>query len=447
MNLPANMITQAPIPLYEQLVDDFAQYLPTLQQSEEEQLLLTRRLAFDRFRSTGFPTTRLEDWKHTNILPFLKDEYDTANAEDNTHADPALVNAATIKGLDCYTIVLMNGSIVKHLSTLPSHPKVAIAAISEKKNDPVFLQYFAKDNSLHKHAFASLNTALFSDGLFIEIGAGVMLDKPIHVIHTFSAEASRLMQARHLYIVHPHASAAVIESTVSNNNAGLFVNSVTEVQVKQHAQMDLYTIQHPAEGKYLQHTEVSQEANSVFSSYTYSFPGAAFLRNNLHIGFEGEHAEGNLYGLYLTARNQLVDNHTLVDHRLPNCNSNEWYKGLMLDSASAVFNGKIKVHRDAQKTNAFQKNNNLLISQKSRVNTKPELEIYADDVKCSHGCTVGQFDEDALFYLKSRGIGEVMATGMLMEAFAWDITSKIKFPELQAHVRKLKGLWVMDSIN
>ena len=189
--------------------------------------------------------------------------------------------------------------------------------------------------------------------------------------------------------------------------------------------------------RYIHHTEVVQRASSLYNNYKASFPGTGLLRNNLNVSLDGENIESHLYGLYLAGGHQLIDNHTIVDHLKPHCHSNELYKGVMKDEAVAVFNGKIFVRKDAQKTNAFQKNNNLMLSKKAVVDSKPQLEIFADDVKCSHGSTIGQFNEDALFYLKARGIGEEKAKALLIHAFAYDVTEKIPLPAVQAHINQL----------
>ncbi|HEX4373064.1 MAG TPA: Fe-S cluster assembly protein SufD, partial [Puia sp.] len=189
--------------------------------------------------------------------------------------------------------------------------------------------------------------------------------------------------------------------------------------------------------RYVHHTEVNQSQKSVYNNYKASFPGIAFLRNNLNIALDGENIESHLYGLYLAGGRQVVDNHTIVDHIKPNCQSNELYKGVMKDESTGIFNGKIFVRKDAQKTNAFQKNNNLMLSNKAIVDSKPQLEIFADDVKCSHGSTVGQFNEEALFYLKSRGIGDERAKALLIHAFAYDIIEKMPLAPVKAWVNKL----------
>ncbi|MBC7903518.1 MAG: Fe-S cluster assembly protein SufD, partial [Gemmatimonadaceae bacterium] len=218
----------------------------------------------------------------------------------------------------------------------------------------------------------------------------------------------------------------------------VFVNSVSEVSLGENAIFSHYYIQTGhARTTSIQHTEVEQARSSVYNNYKVSLPGARLFRNNLHVRLNGENTETHLYGLYLAGGNQLVDNHTLVDHRHPNCQSNELYKGVMKDEATGVFNGKIFVRKPAQKTNAFQKNNNLMLSRKATIDSKPQLEIFADDVKCSHGSTIGQFNENALFYLKSRGIGDAKARALLVHAFAFDVTEKIPIPEVQAHINQM----------
>lgn len=423
------------IPLYSKLV---AAYNDSDPAAEAQPLRDIRRAAFDRFAGMGFPTTKLEDWRHTNVLPFLKESF---SPEVNMAAtvDTALTEKSFIPGVDCYKIVLVNGVLSEEQSVLPHLAGVTVLPLSKAKHTKIFSEYFARETRINEHHFTTLNTALFSDGLFIEVKAGKAIDKPVHIVHAFTAKSELMVQPRHLFVMEANATASIIESiTAPANTAPVLVNSVTEIEVKENAHLNHCCLQAmPQAISYLNHTEVREERYSRYSNYTFSLPEAAFIRNNLHIAFDGEYAEGNLYGLYLASGQQLVDNHTLVDHRVPNCNSNEWYKGILLDRAAGVFNGKIKVHQDAQKTNAFQKNNNILIDPKAKINTKPQLEIFADDVKCSHGCTVGRFDETALFYLRSRGIGEASAHTMLIEAFATDITEKLGIAELKEYLQQL----------
>jgi Fe-S cluster assembly protein SufD len=239
--------------------------------------------------------------------------------------------------------------------------------------------------------------------------------------------------------VHKSASFNLIESLVSHESSSkIFINSLTEVFIEENAQCDHYVLQTAKSGtRLITATEASQSRHSIYSNYTFSLPGADIIRNNLHLSLNEKETESHLFGLYLGAGKQLIDNHSLVNHKMPHCNSNEIYKGVLTENSTGVFNGKIFVQQDAQKTNAFQQNNNLLLSDKASVNSKPQLEIFADDVKCSHGSTVGQLSKEAMFYLQSRGIGEQKAKALLVNAFAFDVTEKIKIPELEEYINHL----------
>jgi Fe-S cluster assembly protein SufD len=288
--------------------------------------------------------------------------------------------------------------------------------------------------------FSALNTAMFSNGSFIEINAGAVSDKPLHIVHVFSTDNDNIfIQPRHLIVVRKGASFNLIESVISKKSSSkIFVNSLTEVILEENAHCNHYVLQTAESGvRLVTATEVSQRRNSVYSNYTFSLPSADIIRNNLHLSLDDKDTETHLFGLYLGTGRQLIDNHSLVNHKMPHCNSNEIYKGVLTENSVGVFNGKIYVQPDAQKTNAFQQNNNLLLSDKASVNSKPQLEIFADDVKCSHGSTVGQLSKEAMFYLQSRGIGEQKARALLVNAFLFDVTEKIKIPELEEYVNQL----------
>lgn len=425
--------------LYDQFIADFELRSILSASSEPKELTAVRENAFEQFKQLGFPSTKVEDWKYINLTPFLKDRFITEPEDEvNTIAGDVIANA-TIKSLDCYQIVLLNGQYNKELSDVVPGDAVQISHIAHAFGKPAFSKHFAKYAAPDKNHFAALNTAFFKDGLFIEIQSKAVVDKPIHIIHILSADSNLFLQPRHLFIVGAHAQASIIESFVSAGyGAKIFVNNVSEIVVSGQARLQHYYIQTGNKNtSYIQHTEVVQHANSLYNNYKASFPGTALLRNNINVSLDGENIESHLYGLYLAGGNQLIDNHTIVDHMKPHCYSNELYKGVMKDEATAVFNGKIFVRKDAQKTNAFQKNNNLMLSKKAVVDSKPQLEIFADDVKCSHGSTIGQFNEDALFYLKARGIGEEKARALLIHAFAYDVTEKIPLKAVQTHINHL----------
>jgi Fe-S cluster assembly protein SufD len=419
-----NALQEQTIPLYGKIVDRYHKLAGDVHQQ-------ARQSAFHRFQLLGFPTIKHEDWKYTNITRFLKDEYSLEAPLVNAPAP--LVAKAAIPDLDCYRIVLVNGVWNGEITggTLPKGIDIRrVADVAPQ------IQFRTTEDWKNQH-FANLNTALFTDGLFINVDKAI--DKPLHIVHLYTADRNFLVQPRHVWVLHRNAELSVIESTVTlPGEPKIWVNSLTEITVNTDAKLDHVNLQTAAENtRLIQHTTIHQKKQSLYNNYTITLPGADLVRNDLQARLEEDHTETHLYGLYLTAGDQLVDNHTLVDHQKPHCFSNELYKGVLLERSTGVFNGKVYVHRDAQKTNAFQQNNNLVISKKATIDSKPELEIFADDVKCSHGSTVGQFSEEALFYLRARGIGEATAKALLINAFAFDVTEKIKHAPLAAHINQL----------
>jgi Fe-S cluster assembly protein SufD len=445
------MVQEQDIPLYEEVVNGFDKLLAGFGEVKPESngLRRSRQSAFERFRKTGFPTIKNEDWRYTNIARFLRDEYGLGDAGALEATGAAVVasaaDRASIDSLDCHRIVLVNGSWQGRTEGESFPTGLHIFTVAEARQDPALSAYFERPAELEDHHFAALNAALFSDGLFIRVDPGFVPDKPLHILHVYTAGRNLLVQPRHVVLVNRNAALTIIESVLSEGGEAegepkILVNSMTEIILEQDAQLEHTTIQTPGKGaRLIQHTTVRQRRQSMYSNFIFTLPGSELVRNELHVRLEEEYAETHLYGLYLAGGRQLVDNHTLVDHQKPNCQSNELYKGVLLGQSTGVFNGKIYVHKDAQKTNAFQQNNNLVISKKATINSKPQLEIFADDVKCSHGSTVGQFSEDALFYLRSRGIGEDTAKGLLINAFAFDVTEKIRIPALRTHVNHLIG--------
>jgi Fe-S cluster assembly protein SufD len=432
-----SIISKVTLPLYEQFTADF-ETQSVLSSSEPEELHLVRKKAFESFQRLGFPTVKTEDWKYTHLTPFLKEEFSTTPDED-LNINQEILAKANIKSLDCYKIVLVNGVYRPEFSDSIADEGIFISSLVSSFIKKAFVAHFGKYADAGKNHFAALNTALFRDGLFLEIKDKTIVERPLHIIHLVSAKSNLFIQPRHLFVIGNHAQVSIIESYVSVDvEADIFVNNVSEIKVGADSLVHHYYIQSGNKNtRYIHHTEVNQSQKSVYNNYKASFPGIAFLRNNLNIALDGENIESHLYGLYLAGGRQVVDNHTIVDHIKPNCQSNELYKGVMKDESTGIFNGKIFVRKDAQKTNAFQKNNNLMLSNKAIVDSKPQLEIFADDVKCSHGSTVGHFNEEALFYLKSRGIGDERAKALLIHAFAYDIIEKMPLAPVKAWVNKL----------
>ena len=272
-----------------------------------------------------------------------------------------------------------------------------------------------------------------TDGVFIHIGSKVILDKPLQILHILS-ETNTISNLRNLIVCEKNSEAKIIQGYFSENATDSFTNVVTEVFVEENAHLTIDKIQYENDSCYQIATEqVQQEKNSTFTINTVTLNGA-IVRNNLNIEVVGQNCLTNLNGTYLLKGNQHVDNHTIVDHKAPNCESHELYKGVVNDQSTAVFNGKVFVRKDAQKINAFQSNANVLLSDESTVNSKPELEIYADDVKCSHGSTTGQLDEEAVFYLRARGLSEKSARKLMIGAFVNDVLKKIENEEVKTFI-------------
>lgn len=392
-----------------------------------------RRESFEKFKKLGFPTRRNEDWKYTGVNSFLNGGFSIE--PENTHDANFSADDFHIPKLECYEFFLVNGVLQNNNIELPSYIKLSSIKMASSNDNAS--KAFGNDVD-NDAAFAALNTALFKDGFLIEIDKNASVDKPLHFIHYFSGKEKAFVQPRNMVIVNSGASLSLVESFVSQKENSVFINNLTEVNVHENSFVDHYVLQNMEAGtQIVNQTDVSCIKGSVYNNYTFSLPGSELIRNNLHVHLNSSGSEAHLFGLYLGNSNQLIDNHSMVNHKYSHCDSNEIYKGVLLDNATGVFNGKIFVQHDAQKTNAFQQNNNLLLSKKAAINTKPQLEIFADDVKCSHGTTIGQLSGEALFYLKSRGLSDSSARALLVNAFAFDVTDKMKIPELKEFIETL----------
>jgi Fe-S cluster assembly protein SufD len=311
------------------------------------------------------------------------------------------------------------------------------AALTKPKYKTAIDTYFnklAKENN----SLSELNTAFSSEGAYINIPKNTVVPKPIQILNfSTGSEQEILIQPRNLVIVGENAQVQIIERHQSLTSNNTLTNSVTEIFVSQRAMVDFYKMQNDLESASLiDGTYISQQRDSIASVHTFSF-GGKLTRNNLEFYQEGEHCVSNLNGISILDGKQHVDNHTLVNHKAPNCESNEMYKGIYDEKSTGVFNGKVIVDQAAQKINAFQQNNNVIVGDKASVNTKPQLEIFADDVKCSHGCTIGQLDESALFYMQQRGIPKKEAKALLMYAFSNDALKEVKIPELKTRINAI----------
>lgn len=404
--------------------------------------ILTQSL--QTFQKEGLPTTKNEEWKFTNIHPFLKGDIQIHTISED-YIDVLGVNdllmehlhqiKAQMKGEEkgAYRLVIVDGKVSSELSYLPSQEILSISSMAANE-----AQEYGNVLRTENNTMAALNTIMSIDGIHLKVAANQQVDLPLHIIHLYTATVPTWYTDRMYIQLAQFAELSIIETYVcASNTANIFVNSACEVMLGTNAQCKHYDIQKTAASFHqLKRTEASQGLHSNYANYTFNLPGGKLFRNNLAIHIDHPDTHCHLYGLYLTNEQQLVDNHSEVHHKFPNCESNQVYKGVLLDESKAVFNGKIFVYQDAQKTNAFQKSNNLLLSDKATINAKPQLEIFADDVKCSHGSTIGQLDESAMFYLRSRGIGQETVKKMLVTAFAFDVAEKVENAALRHYLEE-----------
>ena len=397
-----------------------------------------RTEAIKTFETTGFPTKKEEAWKYTSLNKILKHDYSVFPKQENA-LEYRDIKKYFIHDIDTYKIVFIDGRYSSHLSQT-THDGMDVclmsAALSKPKYRLVIENYFNK--AATNDSLSSLNTAFSSEGAFIHIPKNKLVEKPIQIVHFSTGNESALMlQPRNLIVVDENSHVQIIERHQSLTENSVLTNSVTEVFANKRAIIDYYKIQNDNQhASLIDNTFIKQKQESHASVHTFTF-GGNLTRNNLNFYQHGERIDSTLKGVTIIGDKQHVDHNTLVHHIEPNCESHQDYKGIFDDNATGVFNGKVVVEKEAQKTNAFQANNNILVSDKSSINTKPQLEIFADDVKCSHGCTIGQLDEDALFYMKTRGIPEKEAKALLMYAFANNVLESVKIPEIKARITKL----------
>ncbi|WP_027879145.1 MULTISPECIES: Fe-S cluster assembly protein SufD [Mesoflavibacter] len=400
-----------------------------------------RTEAIKLFEDKGFPTKKDEAWKYTSLNSILKHDYSVFPKQENA-IEYSDIKQYFIHDIDTYKIVFIDGKYSSHLSQT-THEGLDVclmsAALTKPKYQLVIENYFNK--VAEKDGLSSLNTAFSQEGAFIHVPKNKVVNKPIQIVHFSTGNESALMlQPRNLIVVDENSHVQIIERHQSLTDNPVLTNSVTEIFANKRAIVDYYKIQNDnLNASLIDNTFVEQKQESFASVHTFSF-GGKLTRNNLNYYQNGERIDSTLKGVTIIGEKQHVDHNTLVHHIEPNCESHQDYKGIFDDNATGVFNGKVVVEKEAQKTNAFQSNNNILVSDKATINTKPQLEIFADDVKCSHGCTIGQLDESALFYLKSRGIPEKEARGLLMFAFSNNVLSSVKIPELKQRITKLIAL-------
>ncbi len=395
-----------------------------------------RESALAEFKKSGLPPHRTEEFKFTPITRELEKNFNFTLDNSITKIDPS---PFLIANIDANVIVFINGVYSpEHSSIKSSADEITILPMEEavSKMPEIVNQYLSKTADFKTDGLTAWNTAAWSNGTFIHVNENKKVEKPVLIYHIHDASHQVVSIQRNLFIVEKSSDVTVIEKFDSAGSSNHFTNIVTEGFIKESASLNFYSIQNDTGNQYQYNLKQIQQADSSrVNTFTFTLNGK-LIRNNLHLSLDGEKIESHMYGLYMLHGNTLADNHTVVDHKKPNSFSNELYKGIMDDNSKGVFNGKIFVRPQAQKTNAFQANRNILLTDKASVNTKPQLEIWADDVKCSHGCTSGQLDEEALFYLQSRGIEKEIARGMMLYAFAAELFQNITNPILKDYLDK-----------
>ncbi|MEO8663900.1 MAG: Fe-S cluster assembly protein SufD [Ignavibacteria bacterium] len=428
-------ISQENIDLKIKLLEDFRKLESNLNGESKNYFHKIRQDAIATFEELGFPVKKLEEWKYTNINPILKHDFKTA-----IHTTAAPVNEDDIKDFlfdseGVNRLVFVNGQFNEKLSSIITKGEnIFIGSLLEGRVrlGEIVEKHFSKYADYRNSSLTALNTAFAKDGAFIYAGKNENVKEPVQIIFiSDSREESFMSQPRNLFVMEEGSGIKVTEEYFTIGDKHNFTNVVTEIYCDKNSDLERYKIQNDSDQSYhIGTTQVMQEKDSRFSDTTISW-GGAIIRNNLNSVYNGTNTECHFYGLYMLRGRQHVDNHTLADHASPHCYSNELYKGIIDDKATGVFNGKIMVRVDAQKTNAYQSNGNILLSEDATIYSKPQLEIFADDVKCSHGATSGQLNKEEMFYLQSRGIGKEEARILLLNAFAGDVIDSVKIESLK----------------
>ncbi|MFL2632983.1 MAG: Fe-S cluster assembly protein SufD [Candidatus Marivariicella sp.] len=409
------------------------------EQSEVNEIVQNQRSSALRiFQEKGFPTKKIEAWKYTSLNSILNKDYVLFPRTDS-NIELKKVKQYFLHDIDTYKIVFIDGIYSPFLSDT-THDGLDVcllsAALSQIKYKEVIDKYFNK-SVIKDESLTALNTAYAREGAYIFIPENKVSEKPIEIMHFSTGEQKSLwLQPRNLIVVEKNSQVQIIERHQSLREHNIVTNSVTEIYAHNDALVDYYKIQNDLDSASLiDNTYINQEKNSHVSVHTFSF-GGNLVRNNLNYFHKGQHIMSTLKGLTILKDKQHIDHNTLVSHSKPNCESHQDYKGIFSDHSKGVFNGKIYVDKVAQKTNAFQQSNNILIDDKATINSKPQLEIFADDVKCSHGCTIGQLDEETLFYLRSRGIPRKEAKALLTYAFANNILQSVQINVLKKRINE-----------
>ena len=426
-------------------LSSFAQLQKELEGKQPPWLQQIRKAAITRFSDLGFPTSRQEEWKYTEVAPIRRTLFRPAAYELDGLSAEGLAGL-TFCNLQCPRLVFLNGHYSAELSSLKGLPEtVQVQSLAEvlKQNPDLVKPHLTQHARYQDHPFVALNTALIQDGALVHVPKGEVIQEPIHLLFLSTAtEEAVAVHPRNLILVEGNSQVTIVESYIGLHQGVYFTNSVTEIVAAENTVVEHYKLhQESKKAFHIATMQVYQDRSSNVRTFNATL-GGELTRNEVNVVLDGDGAECHLEGLYLISGSQHVDNHTRLEHAKPHCDSREMYKGILDEKATGVFHGRIVVLPGAQKTDSKQTNNNLLLSDEALINTKPQLEIYADDVKCTHGATIGQLDPEALFYLRSRGIDRTTARSLLIYAFASQVVKRIKVDRVRSELDDYLFSWL-----
>lgn len=411
-----------------------------------KQIIDTKEDAIENFSKLGFPTIKDEEWRFTNLLPLVKSEF---NLHSEKEIDTVNIDLGKyiIPELNSYLMVFVDGIFSEQLSkikTTDSNVKIKPISASLNSDRNIINQHLFKCADIENEAFTALNTAYFLDGAFVYVPKNTVLEEAVHILYVSSSDNTSMYSPRNLIVVEDSSQAKVIEHYVSLQDSVYLSNTVSEVVIGENSTLDHYFIEQESKKAFnISTLEVNQGRNSNLNSHSILL-GGSIVRNNIHPVLSGEGCNSTINGLFMPSGRQHMDNFMKIEHASPHCDSRQLYNGILADKSKGVFHGRIIVHKDAQKTDAKQTNRNLLLSDSAKIDTKPQLEIYADDVKCTHGATIGQLDSDSLFYLRSRGIDQQVAKAILLRAFASQNIENIGDLAIKNYVEALVNNWFKE---
>jgi Fe-S cluster assembly protein SufD len=432
-------MTQA-VAAHDTYLSDFRTFEETLPPGEPAWLRELRERAVSRFVELGFPTARRgnEPWKYTNVGPIADGRF-AYSASPAPAVTPEEMRSGIVWDDGWHNVVFLNGCYSPALSTLAPTSGARVASLAEavRAGEPLVQRHLAQHAGFQESGFTALNTAFLNDGAFVHLPEGVEFRTPVHLVFVSTSDAPSVSYPRTLVVAGANSKATVIESYIGLGGARYLTNAVTEIALEDGAQVDHYKLMlESGDAFHVASTRVDQARDSTYFSLSYAM-GALIGRNDLRVVLDGPGGSSRLNGLYVTTGRQHLDNYINIDHAKPHCTSRLYYKGILDGESRAVFGGTVLVRPGAVKTDAYQEDKNLLLSEKAEVDSKPSLEIYADDVKCGHGATAGTVTEDAIFYMRSRGLDLEKASALLIQGFASEITDSVRVAPLRAYLERL----------